>query len=516
MLFLIKETSVGLSVNNAIVLALDYWNDWFTYTTMYTMYYYGPEGNRKTIGSVKIGEAGISQGRPSVPEQFEKLEENFFSLGQSDEYYSMLSSLGGDVRDEILSALNDIAYDNALYWKFKGEAVMYNSLMRDVSQTTVLGQYNRLANGMSRLSQYDFFYELKSRYEGGDSINLHFEVHPESKPPSNVHVIIGRNGVGKTHLLTNMVKSILANDGSFYEKRDGEENKDAQRIFAGLIFVSFSAFDYDIPIENPNKDELFGIKYDYVGLKKLNEEHGNLVNKRVEDLTEEFVETLKSCLANSKMNLWKKIIGVLNSDPIFKENSISELLIEDTDQMISKKDKVDHIVQKAKLIFKDLSSGHKIVLLTLSSLIARVEERTLVVMDEPEVHLHPPLLAAFTRAVSELLINRNGVAIVATHSPVVLQEVPKECVWKIRRYGISVLAERLQIESFGENLGTLTSEVFRHEVTESGVYRMLRENVDKFDSFEEIMQEFQCHLGHEAQVFLRVLLAQKGLEDTDE
>ena len=149
---------------------------------------------------------------------------------------------------------------------------------------------------------------------------------------------------------------------------------------AGLIFVSFSAFDYDIPIENPNKDDLFGIKYDYVGLKRLNEEHDNLVNKRVEDLTEEFVETLKCCLANSKMNLWKKIIGVLNSDPIFKENSISELLIEDTDQMISKKDKVDNIVQKAKLIFKDLSSGHKIVLLTLSSLIARVEERTLVVI----------------------------------------------------------------------------------------------------------------------------------------
>lgn len=46
-------------------------------------------------------------------------------------------------------------------------------------------------------------------------------------------------------------------------------------------------------------------------------------------------------------------------------------------------------------------------------------------MDEPEEHLHPPLVAAFIRALSNLLTYRNGVGIVATHSPVIVQEVPK-------------------------------------------------------------------------------------------
>ena len=45
---------------------------------------------------------------------------------------------------------------------------------------------------------------------------------------------------------------------------------------------------------------------------------------------------------------------------------------------------------------------------------------------------------------------------------------------------------------------------------------MLKENVDEFNSFEEIMEEFQEHLGYEAQAFLRVLLAQKRLEEIDE
>jgi predicted ATP-dependent endonuclease of OLD family len=82
----------------------------------------------------------------------------------------------------------------------------------------------------------------------------------------------------------------------------------------------------------------------------------------------------------------------------------------------------------ARELFGALSTGHKIVLLTITRLVETVDERSIVLFDEPEAHLHPPLLSALIRALSELLISRNGVAIVATHSPVVLQEVPRTCV----------------------------------------------------------------------------------------
>ncbi|MEK5757114.1 AAA family ATPase, partial [Acinetobacter variabilis] len=75
-------------------------------------------------------------------------------------------------------------------------------------------------------------------------------------------------------------------------------------------------------------------------------------------------------------------------------------------------------------LFGQLSSGHKIVLLILTRLVETVDEATLVLIDEPESHLHPPLLSAFMSALTELLEDRNGVAIIATHSPVVVQEVP--------------------------------------------------------------------------------------------
>ena len=47
--------------------------------------------------------------------------------------------------------------------------------------------------------------------------------------------------------------------------------------------------------------------------------------------------------------------------------------------------------------------------LTVARLVELVEEKTLVLLDEPEEHLHPPLVSALIRALSNLLIYRNGV-----------------------------------------------------------------------------------------------------------
>jgi predicted ATP-dependent endonuclease of OLD family len=144
--------------------------------------------------------------------------------------------------------------------------------------------------------------------------------------------------------------------------------------------------------------------------------------------------------------------------------------------------------------------------LTITRLVEVAEERTLVLLDEPEAHLHPPLLSAFVRSLSDLLIDRNGVAIVATHSPVVLQEVPKSCVWKLRRTGYVVNADRPELETFGENVGVLTREVFGLEVTESGFHRMLQQAVDRNVEYDEVLEFFGKRLGSEAKAIVRALI----------
>lgn len=153
------------------------------------------------------------------------------------------------------------------------------------------------------------------------------------------------------------------------------------------------------------------------------------------------------------------------------------------------------------------------MLLTITKLVESVEERTLVLVDEPEAHLHPPLLAALIRAVSDLLINRNGVAIVATHSPVVLQEVPRSCVWKLRRHGGGAIIERPEIETFAENVGRLTHEVFGLEVTRSGFYKMIAEAIGAGDDFEDVIGKFDGEVGLEGRALISVRIAERDAAD---
>jgi predicted ATP-dependent endonuclease of OLD family len=188
---------------------------------------------------------------------------------------------------------------------------------------------------------------------------------------------------------------------------------------------------------------------------------------------------------------------MLESDPMFQEAEIKGLVdIENEEEF------------KAICFdtFKKLSSGHKIVLLTITRLVETLQERSLVLIDEPEAHLHPPLLSAFIRALSEILNETNGVAIIATHSPVILQEVPKSCVWKLRRSGIEAVAERLLIESFGENVGVLTNEIFGLELTKTGFYKLLNDATQDLESYQNVLSYFNNQLGMEGRAIVMSLI----------
>ena len=71
---------------------------------------------------------------------------------------------------------------------------------------------------------------------------------------------------------------------------------------------------------------------------------------------------------------------MLESDPNFKDANIRHLIDIKDDEDFKK---------NVFSIFRRLSSGHKIVLLTITRLIERLQEKSLVLIDEPEAHLHP-------------------------------------------------------------------------------------------------------------------------------
>jgi hypothetical protein len=88
----------------------------------------------------------------------------------------------------------------------------------------------------------------------------------------------------------------------------------------------------------------------------------------------------------------------------------------------------------------------------------------------------------------------------------------------MRRSGDEARADRPSIETFGENVGVLTREVFGLEVTQSGFYKMLEDAVEQVGgNYEAIMERFEDKLGSEARALVRGLIASQsaGQPDTD-
>ncbi len=322
--------------------------------------------------------------------------------------------------------------------------------------------------------------------------------------------------MGKTYLLNKMSQALLHQKMSKEVGQFMAADPNPDDIFASLVSVTFSAFDEFEPMpERKNKAE--GLRYSHVGLKRSSGNDGD-PPKNFSQLQGEFVKSVRLCRNGARAARWRRALEMLEADPIFKDADVASLADDkqiDADGDIGKLDVADEFAKKASALFGRLSSGHKIVLLTITRLVETVEERSLVLIDEPETHLHPPLLSAFVRSLSDLLINRNGVAIIATHSPVVLQEVPRSCVWKVRRSGRATEVERPEIETFGENVGILTREVFGLEVTRSGFHRLLVEAVDSDRHYEAVVHHFDGQLGDEARALIRALIASDNIKSHD-
>ncbi|MFE8941063.1 AAA family ATPase [Streptomyces sp. NPDC007872] len=485
------------------VLERDHWDD-FGWRTMFHLTVIDERG-RHEIGPVKIGALGMSRRAETVvqpPDEFDEIPGEYFSVGQDDTYYERLARLGDDTRTAVLAGLRDMAFDEEVFELAQDEDVTRTALWRFVRRATVEEQFRRIARGGTRVTSFDVAYETPA-LGGGDELLLSFTVTRDVLPPSNIHVLTGRNGAGKSVLLNRLARAVADPDARPTEVgRILEEGRGSRRSFANLVSISFSAFD-DLP-HLPDSDTF---RTAHVGLRVTSPTRTPRM-KSPSQLKRDFANSIEACLTGEQAERWARALATLSY-------SGSGLLEEDWLASFTAMTNAARRRTAARKLFASLSSGHKVVLLTVTRLVELVGERTLVLIDEPETHLHPPLLSAFIRVLSDLLTDRNGLAIVATHSPVVLQEVPAHCVWKLRRYGDHLAAGRPSIETFGENVGVLTHEVFGLEVTDTGFHRDLSILVDEGLSYEDILDRFQRRLGGEARIIARSLIAARDLDDAD-
>lgn len=491
-------------------LATDNWND-FGYRTLFELSVVDEHGEIHEIGGVKIASFDMDEENRVVQlaPSFRSVGGEHFSVGQDVEYYVKLNALGDRIRDEVLEGLGDIAANEGLFDRALELDVTTTALFRFVSASSVETQFRRIARGGETTISYEFDYALP-RLRNGETgkRRVPFSVQPGTNPPTNIHAVIGSNGAGKTRLLDHLKRSILyvddvSGDHGHLRMEGGSDS------FAGVVTVSFSAFDDLEPVAQSSEVDRTEIATEHIGLQQYKENSAGLLKPRAKSakmLRDEFALSVRACVSTSRAERWLAATRTLQADPLLSEIDFEALV--DPSQ-------IDSLGTRATSLFRSLSSGHQIVMLTITRLVELVGEQTLVLMDEPESHLHPPLLSAFVNALSNLLTEMNGVAIVATHSPVVLQEIPRSCVWIIRRSGSEAVVRRPRSETFGENVGELTHEVFKLEVTATGYHDRLRRAAQNVDSYEQLLGLFNGQIGAEGRAIAQLLMTLGLADDPD-
>ena len=500
------------------ILRQDDWND-YSFCTQYHLSFSSPNGGDIHIGIVKILKKGQTDDcEKTINDDFTELGSDFISVGQSIDYYQRISELEDHYKNVVLNSLNDWIKHPGLGKEFLDERGWKKSLFRDFEIDSEMVEISReLVRSDYLLSPKDGLVFSFKMPEWSDSIEFNFSKNKswfvqenglnQITLPSRIFCIIGQNGSGKSTLLSRIARVAF---GTKKERADGEFSKLGEISpigigFSKVITISYSAFDsFKLPGVQPfdlnsRREELFQIikdvkngtgRFIFCGLRdiaaELEEElHSNSENETSSDrnistklksigmLADEFSRTIRKISSNSSNYIFYEALRILSSEGSF---DCSEL--KSTPEA------------KYRDLFLKWSTGHKIAVQILASLTAHTKARSLVLMDEPETHLHPPLLASLMQAVRYILDKKTSFSIIATHSPVVLQETMTKNVSIIRSTGESATLYKPLIQTYGESIGLITSEVFGLSTTAAGSYGKIHELSESALNFSEIEEMF--------------------------
>lgn len=434
-----------------IYLLKSNWDD-FGYRTTFSVLIF-KDDKYVDIGSVKISfvdsskfvfnNNGYSYIYGSLPKCFDNLPNGYISLGQDLSYYQKFDKYIGS---EKLRLLNDIVINNQYNELLisKNNEAFNQSLNRFFSRDT----YNQVLNF---LNSKEVFYNYKFEIKNYKNSQMVFEVNPKSILPTNVHAIIGSNGVGKTRLLESIVNSYnrdMYGDLDFDNIYLNFENSKFER----LLFITTSIFS---KLTSLNEELENKYKFKYVSFNSDRNKFiecvvYSIIGCKSKGRDQILILSLKKISINQSI---QRVTGRLNNileNWYFQEFEINE---EEIEEAVS-----------------SLSSGNMMILYIIANLVQLVEQKTLILIDEPETHMHPTLLSALIAVINEIAKLYNAMVIIATHSPVVLQEIPKNCIWKI----FDTKIERPIINTFGENVGIITRDVYGLESKKSGFVNFIK------------------------------------------
>lgn len=467
-----------------VLLYQDNWNDFGFRSRFYAELRLSAD-RVVELGGLRIAD-GIEGFRVETPARLAALPSTAASMGESIAYYRLLNEeVPAKVRTRYLRLMRDLVAKPDRRDRVFGTPLWEKSFMREPASRHALkraGFHIGAPTEDVEPPQFRFSTRLRGATEPHEFV-VDFTARRDI--PHRTMLLVGRNGTGKTQCLSAMIGALVPAAALIPSTRTKEAVLTPAPEISRIIAVSYNAFDeFPIPAIPAQAPAQFGAakrsrhSYKYCGLRDAEGDvHITAVGEMLDDALGPVAESEREGVLTRVLS---KLLGPVLSGALTDDEKRSDALA-------------------------SLSAGQRLVAAIFTNIVGFVEEGSLILIDEPETHLHPGLLSSVVDALNGVLEEFDSYAIVATHSPFLLQQVPSQFVRVFRRIDDVPEISTLGIESFGEDLGELTRLVLGLADPEKDFTSVLETLHARHGSAAAVERLFEHPLGLPARALLYAL-----------
>lgn len=387
------------------------------------------------------------------------------------------------------------------------------------------------------------------RNVAGNIATLEMKFQAHNRFPHDINVLIGPNGSGKSRVLHQIVEDWIS------PSEDDEIGFEEKPNLSQIVVVSYSPFEqYPVDLagqELQDKDAYRYFGFRHRGKPTQSTRRGRVtLSRKLSDRNA--AQSLVDCLSDDQryrsIRDWSQKIGTV--ERVLKVGfrfDFAALEVKSTKRPSSfyvdaghvnplslrigtgdtrrryipiAPDRIDelnkdrltrHMLPESGVTFFlddepiELSSGQRLFAYIVINILGAIRRNSLILVDEPELFLHPTLEIQFVDMLKKILASFNSKALLATHSVVTVREVPENCVHVFEKADGDIVVKNPPFQTFGGDFQRISSYVFGDNAVSKPFETWIESQLKEVGSADELIDELDDMLNEEMIVQIKAL-----------
>lgn len=370
--------------------------------------------------------------------------------------------------------LNAFLRHNESYFAWKNAA----PILRGVENE----ELDRISDGLQikfRLAGRPNDHDLTFRFTDGDAVL-----------PQRFAIVIGKNGVGKSQTLAQIVNAALAGKPNLTDIRGDRP------LFNRILgFYPSATITSVFPSDRRKRARVWYRRFSMVSGRS---------RQTTSDLIVQLARSIEGIGGTSRYDIFLKAITGIDG---FKElvlrtksgkrgpvpvHGLNRGAEQETIRRYSSINTRSEPVRMIDGRTYPLSSGELSFLRFAALSGLYIENGSLLLFDEPETHLHPNFISQFVALLDGLLAQTGSAAILATHSVYFVREAVEEQVTVLRsNEEREITAETPTLKTFGADVGAISYFVFGEDQPSRLALEVERKIMAQTASWEKVFETYK-------------------------